>query len=80
MGSFIIGTHHQILGKSIKENEVGRVCGIHGSEEKRVQGVDGKAQRKQNTRKTWFPFAQDIDWWRALVNAVMKLRVLAPRC
>jgi hypothetical protein len=27
----------------------------------------------------WFPLAQDSDRWRALVNTVMNLRVLAPR-
>jgi hypothetical protein len=26
----------------------------------------------------WIQFAQDRDWWRALVNTVMNLRVQAP--
>jgi hypothetical protein len=27
----------------------------------------------------WIQLAEDGDWWRALVNTVMNLRVLAPR-
>jgi hypothetical protein len=27
----------------------------------------------------WIQLAQDRDWWQALVNMVMNLRVLAPR-
>jgi hypothetical protein len=27
----------------------------------------------------WIQFAQDRDWWQGLMNAVINLRVLAPR-
>jgi hypothetical protein len=27
----------------------------------------------------WIRLAQDMDWWLAVVSAVMNLRVLAPR-
>jgi hypothetical protein len=27
----------------------------------------------------WIQLAQDTDWWQALVNTVMTLRVLAPQ-
>jgi hypothetical protein len=27
----------------------------------------------------WIQLAQDRDWWRALVNTVMNLRILAPQ-
>jgi hypothetical protein len=27
----------------------------------------------------WIQLAQDRDWWQALVNTVMNLRVLVPR-
>jgi hypothetical protein len=36
----------------IKENEVGRTCGMHGRGEECVQGFDGKARREETTWKT----------------------------
>jgi hypothetical protein len=53
MSSFIFCTHIQIsLGRSVKENEVGRVHGTCGRGKKSVQGFGGKARRKETTRKT----------------------------
>jgi hypothetical protein len=58
-----------------------------------VQGFGGKTRRKETTGKPrrsweleirigsieWIQLAEDGDRWRALVNTVMDLRVLAPR-
>jgi hypothetical protein len=50
VGSFITCTYHQLLlGSQLRENEVGRTCGVHWREERRVQGFGGKAQRKKTT-------------------------------
>jgi hypothetical protein len=49
------------------------------------QGVDGRTGSKRILRSLvgggleWIKLAQDRDRWRAVVNAVMNLRVLAPR-
>jgi hypothetical protein len=72
---------------------VGGTCGTHGRGEKRVkgerdhledQGVDGRMGSKWTLGRLdaggveWIHLAQDSDRWRAVVNAVMNLRVLAP--
>jgi hypothetical protein len=36
----------------MKENEVGRTCGMYGRGEECVQGFDRKAERKETTLKT----------------------------
>jgi hypothetical protein len=36
----------------IKQNAVGRACGMHGRREESVQDFGGKAQRKETTQKT----------------------------
>jgi hypothetical protein len=38
--------------RQVKANEVGGACGTHGRREKCVQGVGGKALRKETTGKT----------------------------
>jgi hypothetical protein len=38
-----------VVADQIKENEVGRACGMHGRGEECVQGFDGKARRKETT-------------------------------
>jgi hypothetical protein len=49
------------------------------------QGVDGRMGSKWILGRLvwgdveWIHLAQDRDRWRAVVNAVMNLRVLAPR-
>jgi hypothetical protein len=42
----------QISLDQVKEDELGRACGMHGRGEKSVQGFGGKAQRKDIIRKT----------------------------
>jgi hypothetical protein len=76
----------------LKEDEMGRACSTNGGEEECIEGIGGKARRKETTGKTknnikmdlgevgwddmdWIDLVQDRDRWRALVNAVMNLRV-----
>jgi hypothetical protein len=55
-----------------------RACSRYGG--KKNPGVDGRIILKQIFKKwhggmDWIELAQDRDRWRALVNAVMNLRV-----
>jgi hypothetical protein len=57
-----------------------------GKDHLKDQSVDGRMGSKWTLGRSvggggveWIHLAQDRDRWRAVVNAVMKLRVLAPR-
>jgi hypothetical protein len=55
-----------------------------GKDHLKDQGVDGRMGSKWTLGDwlggvEWIHLAQDRDRWRAVVNAVMNLRVLAPR-
>jgi hypothetical protein len=56
-----------------------------GKDHLKDQDVDGRMGSKWTLGRLvgrgveWFHLAQDRDRWRAVVNAVMKLPVLAPR-
>jgi hypothetical protein len=56
-----------------------------GKDHLKDQGVDGKMDQNGRTLGRlmggveWIHLTQDRDRWRAVVNAVMNLRVLAPR-
>jgi hypothetical protein len=38
-------------GEQIRENEMGRICDLHGGEERCIQSFDGKTRRKEITWK-----------------------------
>jgi hypothetical protein len=92
MCSFTICTLPQIsLGRSNQESEEDRAYCTYGRGEG-VQGFGGKVRGIDGTLGSewilgilaggvvkWIHLAQDRDRWRALVNRVMNLRILAPR-
>jgi hypothetical protein len=52
LGSFIICTHHKIsLKDQIKENEVGRACGLHERGEKVYKVLMRKPKGKRPLRR-----------------------------
>jgi hypothetical protein len=61
---------------------VGKLEGKRPLERPRLCWEDGIRMilgRSAGGRVEWIQFAQDKDRWRALVNTVVNLRVLAPR-
>jgi hypothetical protein len=68
-------------GRNVYRVLVGKPEGKNHLED---QGVDGRMGSKWTLGRVvggveWIHLAQDRDRWRAVVNAVMNLRVLAPR-
>jgi hypothetical protein len=74
----------------VREDEMGRACNAHGSEDEFIYDFGGKARRprrrwKDNIRmdlrviewggRDWIDLSQDRDQWRAPVNTVMNLRI-----
>jgi hypothetical protein len=90
MRSLMVRTH-QIIFMSSNRDEIGGARSKFGELERCIQGYDGEPERKRplgrprlrwkNNIKTdlqevkWIDLAQNRGWWRALVNAVMNLRV-----
>jgi hypothetical protein len=80
-----------MTGDQIKKNEVGRACHTYGRQERCIQGLVGRPlgrprhrwedNIKMNLQEVgwggmdWTDLAEDRDSWRAVVNAVMNLRV-----
>jgi hypothetical protein len=55
----------QVKSSQVKANEVGGACGTHGRGEKSVQGLGGKARRKETAGKTkayWGRWDQNGSW------------------
>jgi hypothetical protein len=80
-----VSINDESVAYQIKETYVGKACGTHGIGDKSVQGLGGKAWREDTTQTgwgggclEWIQLAQYEDRWRAHVNTVMNLRVLAP--
>jgi hypothetical protein len=69
-------------GRNVYRVLVGKPEGKRSLED---QGVDGRMGSKWTLGRLagggveWIQLAQDMDRWRAVVSAVMNLRVLAPR-
>jgi hypothetical protein len=69
-----------------KKRVQGLVGKPEGKDHLKNQGVDGRMASKWTLERLvggwgvdWIHLIQDRDRWRAVVNAVMNLRVLAPR-
>jgi len=73
------------LGDKIEKNEMGGACSAYGEDERRIQEKKPLGRRRRKWEDNikmdlqevgfggtyWIELAQDMDRWRALVNAVM---------
>jgi hypothetical protein len=71
------GTHGR--GRNVYRVLVGKPEGKRPLERARDDGVKMDLREIGWGDVEWIHLAQDRDHWRAVVNAVMNLRVLAPR-
>jgi hypothetical protein len=46
----------------LKEDEIGRVCSMHGREDECIQGFGRKNRRKETTRKTNVDGRRIMNW------------------
>ena len=73
------------MGDKIEKNEMGGACSAYGEDERRIQEKKPLGRRRRKWEDNikmdlqevgfggtyWIELAQDMDRWRALVNAVM---------
>jgi len=83
--------HQIFSGDEIKKNKLGRACSAYGERRGVYKGLVGNSKGKRPHERPrrrwednikidlqevgWIELAQDMERWRALVNAVMNLGI-----